>query len=33
LIAKLAVDESIADVGNGRQLVLDAISRIVEAAS
>jgi predicted N-acetyltransferase YhbS len=33
LIAKLAVDESIADGGNGRQLVLDAISRIVEAAS
>ncbi|MGH3634668.1 MAG: GNAT family N-acetyltransferase [Mycobacterium sp.] len=32
LIAKLAVDLSIASRGNGRQLVLDAISRIIVAA-
>lgn len=32
LIAKLAVDTSIAGHGNGRQLVVDAISRIVGAA-
>ncbi len=32
LIAKLAVDKSIASRGNGRQLVLDAISRVVQAA-
>jgi N-acetylglutamate synthase-like GNAT family acetyltransferase len=32
LIAKLAIDKSIAGSGNGRQLVLDAISRILGAA-
>lgn len=32
LIAKLAVDKSIAGQGNGRQLVLDAVARIVGVA-
>lgn len=33
LIAKLAVDRSIAGRGNGRQLVLDALARVVQAAN